>query len=253
MSSCVGCFLRPLSVCCWLSPTCLCQFSLDEHCSVPCLWCFAFYDFSSLFEGWVCCFLFFSDLFCFVFFVQIPRLECARSDLVSDVPVFFLRAWLCALLWIYVCAGLCVLLCAYFCPLLVVCLSVCAWGVTDLGFISLYLREDPSGCLSRLAFEVMLGRFYWQFDWTSDTFFGGTSHAAWHVCISGLGACLLTTFVMHGLLGTPLFPVGLLPCGGGSPFRSSFIRECGLTLTLLGLMLGFSSCSWHLYPYCGLL
>ena len=139
MSSCVGCFLRPLSVCCWLSPACLCQFSLDEHCSVPCLWCFAFYDFSSLFEGWVCCFLFFSDLFCFVFFVQIPRLECARSDLVSDVPVFFLRAWLCALLWIYVCAGLCVLLCAYFCPLLVVCLSVCAWGVTGLGFhIPLY-------------------------------------------------------------------------------------------------------------------
>ena len=59
----------------------------------------------------MCCFLFFSDLFCFVSFVQIPRLEYARSDLVSDVPVFTLRALVCARLWIYVCWIVCVFLC----------------------------------------------------------------------------------------------------------------------------------------------
>ena len=94
-------------------------------------------------------------LFCL--FVRIPRLECARSELVSDVPVFFLRAWLCARLWIYVCAGLCVLLCAYVCPLLVVCFSVCAWGV-DLGF------HIPlcAGGLFQLLVQVGLRGYAWQ-------------------------------------------------------------------------------------------
>ena len=69
-------------------------------------------------------------LFCL--FVQIPRLESARSELVSDVPVFFLRAWMCARLWIYVCAGLCVLLCAY----------VSQWsilGIGDYGIFSYFI------------------------------------------------------------------------------------------------------------------
>ena len=102
--------------------------------------------------------------FVLFFFVQIPRLECARSDLVSDVPVFF-------------CVHGCVPFCGYMYVLVCVCFSVrisvhclwcaylCAHGVLLIWvFISLYMREDPSGCLSRLAFEVMLGRFYWQFD-----------------------------------------------------------------------------------------
>ena len=99
------------------------------------------------------CVAFFFSQTSFVLFslVRIPGLECTRSELVSDVPVFFLRAWVCARLWMCVCAGLCVLLCAYACPLLAVCFSVCALGV-DLGLKPLFMLEVPSGCLSRLTF-----------------------------------------------------------------------------------------------------
>ena len=163
MSSCVGCFLRPLSVCCWLSPTCLCQYSLVEHCSVPCLWCFAFYDFSSLFEGWVCCFLFFSDLFCFV------CLSRFRGLSVLDLNwCLMFRSSFCVHGCVPVCGYMYVLVCVCFYVRMSVhclwCASLCAHGVLIWVFISLCVLEVSSSCLSRLALEVMLGRFSWQFD-----------------------------------------------------------------------------------------